>query len=66
VRANVIGVAAQVGGAVKEIHVVDNQAVHHPRKAGFSPGGRRGARGPGKGRPGRTRSSQKPAGRGER
>ena len=27
VRANVIGVAAQVGGAVEEIHVVDNQAV---------------------------------------
>jgi membrane fusion protein, multidrug efflux system len=27
VRANVIGVAPQVGGAVKEIHVVDNQAV---------------------------------------
>jgi membrane fusion protein, multidrug efflux system len=27
VRANVIGVAPQVGGAIKEIHVVDNQAV---------------------------------------
>jgi len=27
VRANVIGVAPQVGGAVKQIHVVDNQAV---------------------------------------
>lgn len=27
VRANVIGVAPQVGGAIKEIHVVDNQVV---------------------------------------
>ena len=28
VRANVVGVSAQVGGAITEIHVKDNQLVH--------------------------------------